>query len=459
MAFNTKSIQAAMIIRCITAAISASASSLLIFFILIDYATTGLKSPYSRIIFGLCIADVLQSLGILLSPFAAPTDPKHIFGIGNEQSCDAIGFFTVVGSLAVPLYTLHLTYYFLKRVKYKVKPRDFAYGEEKWLHILTWLFSIIISVYAVVKGQINPTRNGASCYIASSPLGCGKDDEQECVRGEGARKTNALAVVFVFIVFIALFCVLGAFSLHVYRSEKQLQPTKAKAKEVIAQKKKESEDVFVENGKIRQEALDAQVNEEAPSPARENEAVLRYAKQAMDLVLTKSAVGQSSLYIFAFMLIYIGPIISRVKGQSIRFDEVMFWITSIFYPLGGFFNMIIYTRPKVKALKKVVPELSNFMAFLAVLVSGGETPNVMDIMETSNENNDNTPSRSHNNSRLDRLQRALGFEERDNLYEEIENAMKEDYNVDPYIQGLYEDDGISLDDDEQDYNILGARQV
>ena len=80
-------------------------------------------------------------------------------------------------------------------------------------------------------------------------------------------------------------------------------------------------------------------------------------------------------------------------------------------------------------------------------------------MDTVNENNDNMPSRSHHNSRLDRLQRVLGFEERENLYEEIENAMKEDYSVDPYIEGLYEDDGISLDDDEQDYNIMGARHV
>ena len=87
------------------------------------------------------------------------------------------------------------------------------------------------------------------------------------------------------------------------------------------------------------------------------------------------------------------------------------------------------------------------MSFIAVIVSGGETPNVMDILESSNANNNHIPSRIHHNSRLDRLQRMLGFEERGNLYEEMENAMIEDYNEDLYIEGLYEEDGISLDDD------------
>ena len=101
--------------------------------------------------------------------------------------------------------------------------------------------------------------------------------------------------------------------------------------------------------------------------------------------------------------------------------------------------MIIYTRPKVKALQKVVPELSNFMSFIAVLISGGETPNVLDILETSNENNINeTPSRSHYNSRLDRVLCVLGFEERENLYEEMENAMKEEYHAE--IKKEHEED-------------------
>ena len=109
--------------------------------------------------------------------------------------------------------------------------------------------------------------------------------------------------------------------MHVYRSEKQLQPTKAKAKEVIALKKKESDDEFRENIKVNEEP----VPPEPLSPDRENEAVLRYAQQALDLVLTKSAVVQSSLYIFAFMLIYTGPIFTFLNfGKSLIYDEVMF---------------------------------------------------------------------------------------------------------------------------------------
>ena len=187
MSFST-SIQGAMITRCIEAGISASASTLLVLFIL--FSEKGLENPYSRIIFGLSLGDILQSLGMLISPFAAPSNPGHIFGVGSVESCDAVGFFFVVGSLVVPWYTLFLTFYFLKRVKYKVSPTDFAKREEKWLHIIIWMYSLLVGIYAVAKGLINPSKGGSFCYITAAPQGCEKKEDLECVRGEGGTELH-----------------------------------------------------------------------------------------------------------------------------------------------------------------------------------------------------------------------------------------------------------------------------
>ena len=341
------SIKGAMITRCITAGISTVASFLLVVFILV--APTGLQSPYSRIIFGLSLADVLQSLGVLVAPFAAPDDPLNIFGKGNVQSCEAIGFFTVLGSLAVPWYTLHLTYYFLKRVKYKVKPRDFANGEEKWLHILIWTYSSAVAIYALANGQINPSRGGSMCYIAASPVGCENVDDKECTRGVGANKTTAFTVIASLVtIFVALFLVLGAFSLHVYFSEKQLQPAKGQLTPLRRKNKNALEDkeqvVEPKEGNEIEEAIErdeesaeegqepkdedepeGEVAEQAEEPkeGKRNDAIERYAKQAMELVLTKSAIVQSSLYIFAFFFVYCGPVVALATG--LNHSEVMFW--------------------------------------------------------------------------------------------------------------------------------------
>lgn len=457
------SIRGAMITRCITAGISTVASFLLVVFIC--WSPTGLQSPYSRIIFGLSLADVLQSLGVLVAPFAAPDAPINIFGMGNEQSCEAIGFFTILGSLAVPWYTLHLTYYFLKRVKYKVTPKDFAKKEEKWLHILIWTYSSAVAIYALAKGQINPTRGGSMCYITASPVGC---IDKECTRGAGANKTTAFTVIAsVVTIFIALFLVLGAFSLHVYFSEKQLQPAKGQLTPLRRKNKDalEDEEQVIEQGeepkegneieeaierdeesaKEGQDPKDEEPDEEEVAEQAENtvegkrnDAIERYAKQAMELVLTKSAIVQSSLYIFAFFFVYCGPVVGLATGY--RHSEIIFWWVSIFYPLGGLFNMIIYTRPKVQAVRKVVADLPRLLAFIIILVSGGETPNIMDLMASSTpqgegQERDYRPPSSRN-SALERACRVFGFAVNDDIDAEVDRVMREEANVDHYIQNL-----------------------
>ena len=65
------------------------------------------KSPYSRIIFGLSVADIIQeSAGMIISPFAVPSDSTRIYAPwakGTIGACEAAGFFLQVGASAVPL--------------------------------------------------------------------------------------------------------------------------------------------------------------------------------------------------------------------------------------------------------------------------------------------------------------------------------------------------------------------
>lgn len=87
--------------------------------------------------------------------------------------------------------------------------------------------------------------------------------------------------------------------------------------------------------------------------------------------------------------------------------------------------MIIYTRPKVQALRKVIPEIPRFTAFLIVLASGGETPNVMDLLSSSHnedDNNNNAPQNEIRNSALERACRVFGFH------------FEDDYDIDAEVQ-------------------------
>lgn len=156
-----KNIVAALIVRICGASISFLASSFLCFTIWVS-PKGGLQTPYSRIIFGFSIADILQSLGMILSPFLSPADnPESIFSRGTVASCEGIGLLFVMGSHAITWYILFLTYYFLKRVKYKQTPKDFAKCEEKFIFAFIWIYAIVTSVYPLIEGEINATIYGS----------------------------------------------------------------------------------------------------------------------------------------------------------------------------------------------------------------------------------------------------------------------------------------------------------
>lgn len=124
------------------------------------------------------------------------------------------------------------------------------------------------------------------------------------------------------------------------------------------------------------------------------------------------------------MIVYIGPLIlifSRFSGSNV--PEANFWLTSIFYPIGGFLNMLIYTRPKVQALKKVEPQLPIIVCFMSVILAGGEVPSLVDY--------DLSIQRYADESRLARWAHRLGW---------TTNSANLDQAMDNYVKELYQKD-------------------
>ena len=142
--------------------VSFSSSSFLCF--TIWRSRNRLGSPYSRIIFGLSIADIFQSSGFILGQVLSPADtPDAIFSRGTVTSCQVIGYIFIVGSAAILWYTLFLTYYFLRRVKYKKTKKDFAQQEEYYIFLFIWIYPFVVAVTALKLEQINATRYGSTC--------------------------------------------------------------------------------------------------------------------------------------------------------------------------------------------------------------------------------------------------------------------------------------------------------
>jgi hypothetical protein len=343
------------------ASVSFTASSTIA--IMIIRSDKGLCSPYSRIIFGLSIADIMQSLGIIISPLAAPSGTLDApWAMGSTGFCSATGFVLNIGGLLIPFYTLFLTHYFLQRIKYKLTPAQFTRKMELRITICIWLFPVIGSLVGWVNGYFNPSIGGSLCMMIGKPLRCNIDPEiyGDCVRGKKASLASLfLAVLPVILSFAMIIINLARFTFHVYRQEQMFKPTNQEPTNGGSDG----------NGYIDRTssaAADAEIT------------IIRdkgRTRRGVPGSLAKQSLVQSSLYIASFIICYFGPIITMIM-TALRIPPPAWtvWCVSIFWPLGGFFNILIYTRPKVSRFKESNPEYSRVYVFLIVVLSGGEVP-------------------------------------------------------------------------------------
>jgi hypothetical protein len=338
-------------------------------------AENGLKSPYRRIIFGLSISDILQSVSLLVGPFAVPRDHDHYHEIpwakGTVGTCEAAGFFLTVGATTIPFYTLFLSYYFLKRVKDKMTPEQFSRRYELKIHAFIWIFNIIGGIVGLASKHFNPARDGDFCVMEEFPHGCSADPDVygACVRGKNTTIDTLVIVLVPFLLtFFTLIINLLRLTVYVYYEERNMRLSRGGPDEgdnVGSCWNKLKASIFCRTNCNRRE-IDSRGQSTYPRRQRS---------------LAMQTLGQSSLYILAYFITYFSVVVGVIlaalgTGAHPLWNQ---WIGAIFWPLGGFFNIVIYTLPKVSKFKRLNPAYSNFpwiVIFIAVLFSGGEVPEV-----------------------------------------------------------------------------------
>ena len=368
-------------VRTTTASISCFASKLIAIVIL--RSDNGLKNPYSRIIFGLSIADIIQSAAMIMSPFAAPSDTLDApWAKGTIGTCEAAGFSLYIGAAAVPFYTLFLSYYFLKRVKDKITPQEFASKYEFKIHALIWLFPIIGGSVALARKDFNPAINGGICTVIDRPIGCSTDPDTygTCIRGQNAPKDGVLMVgIPVVLTFLMLVANLVRLTIYVNLQERLMN-----AQHTRHGTTPNDTSTGRSGDMIRSKAAGffcscCNRSQQSDKPQNSNQGNTSSAQETQSLAM--QSLVQSSMYIAAFCLAYSAVILFVVMAVAgISRPDWAKWLSSIFWPLGGFFNILIYTRPKVATIRKTYPEFANlswFILFLVVVFSGGEVPTGM----------------------------------------------------------------------------------
>ena len=106
------------IIHRITGSVSTIASTCLIVHILRSHR--GLSTTYHRLVFGLCIGDIMSSFAQALSSRTmAPREMNYLipYAQGNTATCTAQGFLLNVGGFVANLYNCSICVYYLSIIR------------------------------------------------------------------------------------------------------------------------------------------------------------------------------------------------------------------------------------------------------------------------------------------------------------------------------------------------------
>ncbi len=323
-------------------------------------------TPYRRIILGLSIADIFQSLALLTGPLAVPLDKISWEAKNEAASCQANGFVLQVGATAVVGHTLLLCFYYLCKLKYRMSDEAFKYRFEGKIRACIVVYSFIAGIVPLVMDAYHTNGHTYSfCNIALVPTGCWKESEEvgECDTAH-TKRTNILVyyymIAFPVVCISGIVIIMGMLYNHANMLHKNIQ------REINVPTTLRGEDKASDGGEDPVDNIEE--NEENESPQDRVQTLSRLYRKEMTI--------QATSYVGAFFLMYI-PIMA-VSTMSYP-PEFLLVPAMIFYTLGGFVNILIYTRPKVANVRRRYPECSRLRGFWLVLRAGGEIPDEVDL--------------------------------------------------------------------------------
>ncbi len=331
-----------------------------------------------------------------------PSDVHEIYPfvgtvLGSIGTCEAQGFLSLLGTgfTLVTNSTLHL--YFVCTLRFKMTEEKF----KKWImpamFALATALSITFPMFALRNDLINPSPVYGICFVIPYPFGCSnKEVDQEdassieCIRGIGTfdlfymlgpRRILFGAVLVVMVVSLLLVII------SVFEAEINIRKSRR-----------------IQNHTLRY------VSDTSSSATRSN----RHERRMDDFKRTRSAMIQALMYIAAFLLTYVWSFIFMAKFSSYTSESgpsnILSLLQTIFSPLQGFFNAVIFVYQKTYTLRRTKTDLSFFGAFKQVICEPSNVPQeVISSIEIAIED---IGERRENDTLMRRGQSSVSLRER-----------------------------------------------
>jgi hypothetical protein len=263
----------------------------------------GERRLYHHMMFMISIIDMCTSFVGMFGPVPVPESTGAFLARGNTATCELQGFFNQL-TISNMFYNMFLMLTFVNIVRYGAKEEALSTRYESFIHFFSLSFPIATGIAAVFLDIFNPVPDLGllRCYIAAYPPDCDADDSiEECTRGENYRD---------FLVFFALgpflLCLLLLFG-----------------------------SIFLICWTIRQNDKRSR---------RLSQHNIRNTNRAISV----QAIIYGIFFFNTYVWVLVDPIVDLLlpdDGESM-FRIIVRFLSETFYGWQGFFNFLIYVRPR-----------------------------------------------------------------------------------------------------------------
>ncbi len=367
-----------------TGSVSFISSMVIVCILLRSHA--GLSRIYHRLLFGMCIGDMLSSSIYLMAPAVVPKDMNyHVWNArGNQASCDFQGFVAIFGIFVTSGYNCSLCLYSLARVKYKKTERYIKAKLELWLHCLPIVIALAVSIAGLASQVYNPGLT--NCFVSPyNPPHCEGIEKgmipngYEIPCGRGTENYD----VFYYILLVKnlgilpgiIFGTMAMMYREVLKSEKNME------KYGIGALRLKKLSPGVNGNDNQQDGQDGGKVQKTSIPRRIISIPSRLSRGSThsnrSMKNTRKVMYRALAYAMAYFATYIFPTIIEIetlasKGKPLNIN-VQLYLAVIFHPLQGLFNLMVFMYPRVLSAKRSKKHPRSWAgAFVHALVSRGE---------------------------------------------------------------------------------------
>jgi len=381
---------------------------------------------YHRLILGLSVCDLVASIVIMVGTWAIPKEYVGTYmASGTIGTCTVVGIMNELGNMGAPIYNASLCIHYVLVILMGMSEEKIASkGIEWYLHIVPVTFAVVFATLGFIFKLYNGA--GSWCWFAPYPPNCSLEPPQPhqtsiipCTRGHYYHQFRLMHIGIAWVCLVV--CSISMFSIYrkVYKQESKVAkyrynnnsnggyPSKN------GSKSKHSNNNYHNHPNNNNSSQRPNDNDESHSNDNNVEANHTNYNQYITSSSSSSRrrppkksksrqiADQGMFFVIVFILTWTFPTITRIfqwLGWSIPLTLNMLFV--VFFPLQGFFNALVYLRPKYLKFKKKKEKLAIKKA-AAKWKQQQQIKQKITQLFYNNNNSDDNEGDNHNNNNND----------------------------------------------------------